>query len=1262
MYFPLPTNDEQLRIVQKASGTPGVVVQGPPGTGKSHTIANLISHYLAEGRRVLVTAQTAQALRVLRDKMPAELQELCITLLGDSRASDRDLRRSVNGILHRRQDFNQRAYELRIGQLENNLLASRTKLNQLEQTLHQARAAETDSLEPEVGYRGTRAAIARTLRKEQEQFGWVKDRIPHRSPVPTHPDGWEELTKYHASLTADLRARLAPDVVAVPFSDADARAAVQSVLTARHNLAANPGSSRAATLPADLSSADLAAATEWLAALAHAETGVTDADTVWTRALRKVLLRNTSQWEALRAECRSALQPLTEEVVAATVKVEVSGRTQAEAKVALIRLEKHYAEGGQRRNLLGMRPAVVKENDWVEQAVAVEGAPVRSPEDITRARKALEGWALLETAWAPWEDWGRTTAKTPRAQVSALQARGALLHLFLDVAAKAQPASIPLRQWLVLSLDSEVQTTELVAAIWRRRCEIALADALGHLSQMVMSLRRAIGSLTAVPSLLAIAAAMSSEDLDALARAQAELKEEVQIREEYRRYQVFLASCRKAAPLLAAYIVAAEGTTMCADKFARFIDAWRHHGVRDWLDAILSSERIEAMHRAARDERARQQEILADLTSAKAWLAALLRIDDRQRAVLTGWEQAVRAIPASGPNVFRKRANAQRLLAGCLSSIPAWVVSLSRLYETVDPEPGLFDVAIVDEASQCWLDSLVLFYLAKQVIIVGDDKQIAPTVVGVAEEEIDALARTYLPDFQFRSSFTLTSSLFDHGRQYLSDAVPLREHFRCVPEIITFSSRLCYAERPLIPLRQVGTNRLEPLKRTYVPDGLRDKDINDVEAKAIVDAIAACHEDPAYEGAEFGVICLQGEDQGEHIEHLLVERLGTEAYAERNLRCGNPYVFQGDERDVMFLSMVVASNQRHAALTTSMYEQRFNVAMSRARDQAWLFHSVQEDELGANCLRRRVLEYFKNPPVDTISGTTLDVHQLRLHSERADRMEERAPKPFDSWFEVDVALALAARGYRLSAQVQVATKFIDLVVEGEEGLRLAVECDGEAWHGADRYAEDVARQRQLERAGWVFVRVRESLFYSNETAAVREVVAACEELDIFPAGVSKPRPTAPTPPPPPRPEPSPVDEAEQRGHEAEEHIQPESESDHPDPQRGREEPSDPEEPETIPPENIEYPDPRTATPDNVRTAVLDIVTRYGPLTKALIYEQYRDGCPKVARAAKNLRHAVNSALTKLERAGKVESRDEGTRRVVADVLFRMPEQAWVKPR
>ena len=55
LFFPLPYNDDQEEIIRRleAKDTVGVVVQGPPGTGKTHTIANIICHYLATKRRIL---------------------------------------------------------------------------------------------------------------------------------------------------------------------------------------------------------------------------------------------------------------------------------------------------------------------------------------------------------------------------------------------------------------------------------------------------------------------------------------------------------------------------------------------------------------------------------------------------------------------------------------------------------------------------------------------------------------------------------------------------------------------------------------------------------------------------------------------------------------------------------------------------------------------------------------------------------------------------------------------------------------------------------------------------------------------------------------------------------------------------------------------------------------------------------------------------------------------------------------------------------
>jgi len=93
-----PANKEQLEIARQLARRDCVLVQEPPGTGKTHTIANLLGHLLAQGKRVLVTAHTPKALRVLREKVVEPLQPLCISVLQNDKQSQEDLEQSVRQI------------------------------------------------------------------------------------------------------------------------------------------------------------------------------------------------------------------------------------------------------------------------------------------------------------------------------------------------------------------------------------------------------------------------------------------------------------------------------------------------------------------------------------------------------------------------------------------------------------------------------------------------------------------------------------------------------------------------------------------------------------------------------------------------------------------------------------------------------------------------------------------------------------------------------------------------------------------------------------------------------------------------------------------------------------------------------------------------------------------------------------------------------------------------------------------------------------
>lgn len=213
------------------------------------------------------------------------------------------------------------------------------------------------------------------------------------------------------------------------------------------------------------------------------------------------------------------------------------------------------------------------------------------------------------------------------------------------------------------------------------------------------------------------------------------------------------------------------------------------------------------------------------------------------------------------------------------------------------------------------------------------------------------------------------------------------------------------------------------------------------------------------------------------------ENRGRCAGALHRIMCGDSATFQGDERHIIFLSMI-ADKKRKQAQTATQYEQRFNVALSRARDRLILVRSVTENELGPTDLKARVLAHFKAPmPERMTAGSAL-----------IDLCE--------SGFERDVFCALIECGYHVTPQVGAEGFSIDMVVEGEGGRRLAVECDGDRYHGPEKWADDMRRQRVLERVGWTFWRCFGSNWSLNRRAVFDDLLQTLERSGIRPMGAT----------------------------------------------------------------------------------------------------------------------------------------------------------------
>ena len=1098
-WFPLPANDEQAQIVRALRNRRGVIVHGPPGTGKSHTIANLISHALATGQRVLVTAHSARALEVLSEKLPDDIRQLTVTMLGEGRRGTDDLERSANEILRRRQDteWQPAGIDRRLKRLGKQLSASREQRTALLTQLGSARAVEADRIDLGFGgYAGTLATLSEQLAGEPEAPSWILS-APN-GPPPISDGVLDEL------LT--LRERLSNDDLALAKQGLPLEQDVptpESVLSA---LSALEVSTSLVSQCQDITTEILdqierlseAALKEYLAASAAEQDAayqVTRRNSDWAGLVLTDLERGqAAHWRALwsqTSEFLNAEWPLAEcdqlQIVVAPVSNPSVLRSQAEGLVSFFR------SGGKIRRL---KQKPVKEAAELLEAVTVNGA---APETLQRCEQFISWYdacaavELIERSWpegvlAPQP----TLVLRSAAIIDAVQA---LVDCF----------SLHDRRTELAELVSKYQinTTILPARddLIQRALSAASAHtqhfaALGTLQAMVLQLAASAQRPDANPVSAELVAALEEKDPRKYNELCAQLSRSRRLAAQAEEYQALLGSLTAVNPECSTIVESGRGS-----ELRPFEEQWDRARARHWLeihqklDANQVTKQITTLNNNVRD-------LITQIGANKAWLHAIGRLTESHTQHLKAYQTSMKRVGKGNSKYDLKyRQEARAHLAQCQDAVPAWVMPAHQVAANVAPVAGSFDLVIIDEASQSGVEELFLFWLGKQVVVVGDKHQISPEgsfVKGEAQE----LQRRHLDGWSFAGEFGPENSLFDVAEvKFVEGEVWLSEHFRSMPEIIEYSNQLCYANHRLQPVRQFGTDRLPPLRSTlvpHVPDGRSvSGNVNRDEADALVAQLLKCLEDPLYRRADgtpatFGVISLRGADQAKLIQQRLLQLVDTDTWIERKIHVGDAADFQGDERDIVFLSMVTTplpDGRRNPKLGNDRDIRRFNVAASRARDQLWLFHSVGLDHLNPECPRARLIAHIKNPTRAGLEG----------YNDPVDPNERS--QPFDSLFEQRVFLDLTNRGYVVEPQWKVLGYRIDLVVIGSHA-RLAVECDGDAWHGPDRYAADLARQGDLERVGWTFVRIKEWEYYADHAAALAPLWKSLESLDIGPGGES----------------------------------------------------------------------------------------------------------------------------------------------------------------
>jgi very-short-patch-repair endonuclease len=1105
VYFTKPANQEQLNIVRAYRRNKVVQVQGPPGTGKTHTIANLIGHFLAEGKSVLVTSEKELALKTVRDKLPRSLRPLCISLLRETEGHG-GLKEGVRELHERLGPLDARQLDKNIEQLEDARLEAVRELHAARRLMNELLAGERTRLE-HMGSSYSPSQAAEFVRLNQLEDGWLVGQVKSNTVPPLSDPEFLELV----SLTNGIEPndeweieRGIPERSELP-DPSEVSENLEQLRTARARLKQLPSTVIARHPGKPISRIDLEAAQRevnkalisfgmlkerWVQKLASEAAEVPAVALAWEKLLGEADRLRTQEVGARSLEAAYGFK------VDPTVDTDL-----------LIQGLQLLAEATRNKGSKILKPRLLKSSDKVvfSNISTASTTPLGSLDSFIDAQKFIRHSQEVKKFNLEWRARMRALGEDPqeptdlianlarlrptleqalnwvsgdceRALESVTKAGYAVAQALLLVPQEQVQLGIaPQRAWLL----QQIITPEIDNAIFRDKAKDFEDAAASYRDVLVESC-----SDFDAECVRGLKLALASEDEVIYAEHHANWIRLLAVRETLARRNE-LAS--RLHPFAADLTESVKSRLITPKSIgASFASAWKWSLYNQEISKLLSltSESVKEQVDRAKN---RVDEVTVLLAEKKAWRRQLDRVTPVVANALARYESSIKAMKGMyGKRVPQYLVQARAAMKDAKDAFPVWVMPMAEVAKSFDFGATSFDVVIVDEATQLGATGLLALLIGKSAIVVGDDEQSEPSLGGLKIEEINSLVAEHLVDFPERVLWGPDSSLYGFAK-FFGKPIRLSEHFRCVPEIIAFSSKLCY-KNSIQPLRESADVVRRPFVVGYrVHDAFRDRYSNRAEAEHLVSLMLATAEQPEYSRASLGAIATMGDqnDQVRLIEEILRSKLDRDYdlwHQAHNFKCGIPSAFQGEERKVVFISTVDTSSTGSPLRLNQddKLKKKLNVAVSRAEDQVWILHSVDpETDLKEKDLRKELL-HFAYASKEWLKLSTAD-----------------NPKA-DSPFEQSVYRQLHGMGYQLVPQYKVGGYYLDFAVVGAN-RRVALECDGDAYH--QDVAADLARQITLERCGWQFVRVRGSEYYRDPDAAISRICAKLEALGVMPVGM-----------------------------------------------------------------------------------------------------------------------------------------------------------------
>lgn len=1101
----LPANNEQLKIIKYLNNYGAVLVQGPPGTGKTHTIANLIGHLLSQGNSVLVTSHTEKALTVLKEKVykdeynkDVNLQSLCISLLSSS-SQKKEMDTAINEIASKSTTLDLHESKKKIENLEDQRKELIEKSKECTKKLLQIRGLEYK----DIVFDNQTITPIEAAKFIKDGIGKI-DYIPGKTNDDTVglPISIDELRDLYYSngqislMEEELLDKNLPGLEKL-WSVENFRINVNGYIELTEKLKDWQPKfilksdvkenvlldliEKAQSIQSELDNME-----EYQLSIIDKTIKDSIYNSLWASVFEEfdILYEN---YEKYRKICFEKDYNIPEKIISED-SVSILNEIIDSGKEIPISLFTKVTKPKWKN----LSDEITVNSKTIEKRVDFEEAKAIISYELQRKRLIIKINKLLnELSGKIVLDEENFEEKMMQYSKKIKVSLGWYENIWLKYINNLSEFCIDKAKFESINtfdidkpMESikKVLTNVFISDLKDRYNLETLTNLKSEWEQYILYLD---GYKTFGHPLDMICCAASEKNINNYKEGYSVLLNIYGKKEIYNKRYALINNLKSIAPDWANEIRNRNGIhgENCLPEDIEL--AWKWRQLNNQLERIDSYNQndIQKELRKINDlliQNARK------LAYEKAWYEKIKNKTQAQTQAIMGWSQTIRQVgKATGKTAPTLLKKARELMPLCQSAIPVWIMPLNRVVENFDPQKNKFDVVIIDEASQADILALSALYLGKKVIIVGDDEQVSPDSVGIKTVEIDALIEQHLQGIPNSHLFNGKTSVYDMAKASGFKPLMLTEHFRCLPEIIEFSNQLSYNGR-IKPLRDSSSVKLKPSVIEYrVPNGCKSVNkTNRIEAEHIASVICSCIQDEAYKGKTIGVISLLGQEQAYEIDRLLQVNIDPKEYENRRIQCGTPPQFQGDERDIIFLSLVEGPTEKGGPVRllsedgkNDLVRKRYNVAASRAKDQMWVVHSLNpEIDLKPDDIRLKLIKYAINPSV---------------------KKDEKKLKAAESDFEKQVMNTLLNQGYKVIPQWNVGAYRIDMVVEDEDN-RIAMECDGEKWHTQDDLPNDLKRQAILERLGWKFIRIRGSAFYRCPEETMKWVMDELASYDIKP--------------------------------------------------------------------------------------------------------------------------------------------------------------------